>query len=272
MTPFFKALFPPALLDTYNKVRKKGVQWSGDYPTWEAAMQKSKGYDDAIIFEKVKQAALQVKSGKALYERDSVVFHKPAYSWELIANLLKIAQENNNELCVLDFGGAFGSAYFQNRKYFTGIKQLTWCIVEQAHFVDFGKANFENNTLKFYHTIEEVLAKHQPNVLLLLSVLQYLETPKVWIDTFKKTNIPNILIDRTAFIEGTKDRISLQDIPADIYKASYPAWFFNEAAFKVQFESDYELLAQSNSNVTKSTFVGLKEAYWQNFVFKKRNE
>ncbi|MEM6318755.1 MAG: methyltransferase, TIGR04325 family [Bacteroidota bacterium] len=268
MSYLLKSLIPTFLQQTYNKIRNKGVQWHGNYPTWQAAAQRCDGYDSDAIFEKVKNAALAVKAGKALYERDSVLFHEPSYSWELIANLLKIAQENDGKLCVLDFGGAFGSSYFQNKKYFESVKDLTWCVVEQAHFVDFGKKELATDQLKFYHTIKEVTQNHQPDVLLLLSVLQYLENPSDWISQFLATNISNILVDRTAFVEGAKDRITIQQIPASIYKASYPAWFFNETSFIKKFTDRYDLVAQSDSDVTKPIFLGLKKGYWQNFVFK----
>lgn len=273
MTPYLKALIPPLFALSYNKIRGKGVQWSGNYSSWEQALKNCNGYEDAEIFQKVKKAAIAVKEGEAIYERDSVLFYQPAYSWELIANLLKMALEEDGELCVLDFGGAFGSTYFQNRSYLSGINNLTWCIVEQAHFVDFGKKHFENDTLRFYYSLDEVLVEHKPRVLLLLSVLQYLPNPWEWIQKFKESGIPDILIDRTAFIGGnSKDKLTIQKIPKNIYRASYPAWFFNEDKFVATFEPEFELVAANESNITKSIFLGAKEAYWKNFVFRKNNE
>lgn len=272
MKEYIVSLIPPFLNAFYSKIAGKTTFWSGNFKDWQTALNKCNSYDDGSILNKVKDAALQVKAGKAIYERDAVLFYEPNYSWELIANLLKVAEEQDGKLCVLDFGGSLGSSYFQNKKYFQGIKNLTWCIVEQAHFVDFGKIHFEDEVLKFYHTIEEVMENHSPNVLLLLSVLPYLEQPKDWIEKFKNTKIDTILIDRTAFVEGDQDRITIQKVPASIYKASYPAWFFNEILFKTSFEKTYQLVAESSNNITNPIFLGFKKGYWKNFVFKRRYE
>jgi len=48
-----------------------------------------------------------------------------------------------------------------------------------------------------------------------------------------------------AFIAGDKDRLTVQHVPASIYRASYPAWFFswerflgavNHIGFRVEVE------------------------------------
>ena len=39
--------------------------WSGDFKSWENALQKSEGYSSLKILEKVKKAVLKVKNGEA---------------------------------------------------------------------------------------------------------------------------------------------------------------------------------------------------------------
>ena len=229
-----KTFIPPIVFSLLKKPKPPvPLQeiWSGDYTSWAEAEEKCTGYDSALILEKCKDALLKVKNGVAVYERDSVLFDEIQYSWGLLAGLERAALENDGRLCVLDFGGSLGSTYYQNKEFLSVINGLQWCIVEQSHFVDCGKENFENEQLKFYYTIEECLAKHNPNVILLSGVLQYLEKPYEWLEKFVALNIQYIIVDRTAFVEAERDILTIQNVPESIYKASYPAWFFNESLF-----------------------------------------
>jgi hypothetical protein len=61
------------LKSIFKKKRKKGM-WQGDFQSWNEAQSKTTGYDSEIILEKCKNALLKVKSGEAVYERDSVLF------------------------------------------------------------------------------------------------------------------------------------------------------------------------------------------------------
>ena len=224
------------------------------------------GYDSDSILEKCKTSLLKVKNGEAAYERDSVLFDEIQYSWGLLAGLQKAALENEGKLCVLDFGGSLGSTYYQNKEFLNSVKQLQWCIVEQSHFVDFGKLYFENEQLKFYYTIEECLSNHKPDVILLSSVLQYLEKPYEWIEKIINLGIPNIIIDRTAFVNNERDILTIQNVPEEIYKASYPSWFFNKEIFLGAFKGystfasfksfcDFPVLINSTYNATWDGFL-----------------
>ena len=215
-----KAFIPPIIIAVLRRLRNSSqnqVIWSGNYKTWEAAQAKCSGYDSDNILERVKNSLLKVKNGEAVYERDSVLFDKIQYNFALLAGLQKAALENGGKLTVLDFGGSLGSSYYQNKAFLSSLKQLTWCIVEQPHFVACGKEFFEDDNLKFFNTIEECLEKISPNVLLLSSVLQYLETPYEWIEKFIGLNIPYIIIDRTAFIEEEHDILSIQKVSDKIF-------------------------------------------------------
>ncbi len=242
--------------------------WSGDYASWAEAKKHCTGYDNNLILEKCKSALLKVKNGEAVYERDSVVFDEIQYSWGLIAGLERAALENDDKLCVLDFGGSLGSSYYQNKEFLAVVKDLQWCIVEQPHFVNCGKENFENEQLKFYYTIEECLAKHKPDVLLLSSVLQYLEKPYEWLEKFVALNIPYIIVDRTAFVEAERDILTLQNVPESIYKASYPAWFFDTKVFEDRMEK-YSILVTFESHCDNRINLNSKfHAKWNGYICK----
>lgn len=244
--------------------------WFGDYVNWQEAEKQCTGYDAINILEKVKASVLKVKNGEAAYERDSVVFDE-VYCSEPLLNALKIiAKENNQSLHVLDFGGSLGSSYFQNRNFLNELKELKWSIVEQKHFVDCGKENFETEQLKFYYTIDEAIKKGKAQVLLLSSVIQYFEKPYELIEKCLSYGFDYIIIDRTSFINKKKDRVTVQIVPEYIYKASYPAWFFNEQNFINCFSNKYTIVTSFISEISKPMNINKKtKVYWKGFFLKK---
>ena len=275
MIRFFRTFIPPiffSIIKNFKKnkqVPQKLGMWSGNYSSWEEAKKNCTGYDATNILEKCKNALLKVKNGEAVYERDSVLFDKIQYSWGLLAGLQKAASEKNNTLCVLDFGGSLGSTYYQNKEFLSSLKNIEWCIVEQPHFVDCGKQNFENEELKFYHSIEECFKKHKPNVLLLSSVLQYLKNPNEWIEKFNDLEVDYIIIDRTAFIEAENDILTIQNVPESIYKANYPAWFFNQEKI-IKIFTNFTIVAEIDNSFTGNALIHNKKAKWTGMILKKR--
>lgn len=234
---------PPIAMPFVRRVYT-GHGYFGNYPNWEAARRASSGYDAEHILEKVKAALLKVKQGESVYERDSVLFDRIEYSWPVLAGLLWIASQNENRLNVLDFGGSLGSTYFQNRKFLSCLKEFHWSIVEQPHFVRCGQENFQDETLRFYASIEDCLSDNNPSVLILAGVLAYLEDMDGMLASMLKQNFPYIIVDRTGFVSEGEDRITVQRVPTRIYKASYPCRFFNESKLLSVFAaSGYELVA-----------------------------
>ncbi|MBI1837994.1 MAG: methyltransferase, TIGR04325 family [Flavobacteriia bacterium] len=242
--------------------------WSGDYSSWEEVQKQCDGYDSLNIIEITKQSLLKVKKGEAIYERDGFLFEKKEYSWPLISGLLK-CQTELKELSVLDFGGSLGSTYFQCKDFIND--EVNWGIVEQNHYFVVGKKNFEDQQLKFYKDLESCLKQQKPNLLLLSSVLQYIENYEELIALFLKYDFKYIVIDRNAFISGEKERITLQRVPPEIYEASYPCRFFVEEKFLNLFNSSYVLVAdfQSYCDGSEMTNDG-KKLYWKGFIFKKK--
>ena len=281
MKNLLKQITPQLAINLYRKlfIPKKeihsenlhyGSVWSGHYSSWQEAQNNTKGYDDRAILEKCKDSLLKVKNGEANYERDSVLFDKIQYSWPVLASLQRSAIENNNKLSVLDFGGSFGSTYFQNKDFITKKVDLRWHIVEQKNFVEEGKKFFEDDRLLFHETIEKLLESEKPNCLLLSSVLPYLPDPFAWIKKFIQFGFEFIIIDRTSFINGD-DRLTIQKVPESIYLSSYPCWFFNKEKFLTYFANKYDLIAEFDDSFTSEQTVDGEKGYWKGFYFKLKN-
>ena len=217
---------------------------SGDYRSWDVAIAASTGYDSGIILEKTKEALLKVKSGEAAYERDSVLFDDIQYAWPLLTGLMWVAARCKGRLNVLDFGGSLGSTYFQNRVFLSALPGMRWNIVEQTRHVETGKTYFEDDYLHFYAGVTECLADTQPNVIVLSSVLQYLEHPYIILDQLlDELPCDHIIIDRTPFWAGPTDRLCVQTVPPSIYPASYPSWIFSRPKFNGYLQKEWKGLA-----------------------------
>ena len=203
-------------------------QFRGDYASWDVAAAVCKeGYACQSILEKVKQATQDVVEGRAVFERDSVTFHHEEYNWPLLAILWQEVRDRGGAVTVMDFGGALGSTYFQNRKLLQRIDGLRWCVVEQPHYVDCGRENFETEKLRFYSSVMECLAHEKVNIALFSSVLAYLFDPWQVLSEIARSGVPTIFIDETQVLDrGEKDRIVIQSVPSYIYKARYPMRFF----------------------------------------------
>jgi putative methyltransferase (TIGR04325 family) len=227
-------LLPPAAL---RLARRAGVLpgsrsvFEGRYASWAEARAASGGYDAAGVLERVRQAALMVKSGQALYERDSVCFHEPAFRWPVLACLLDGAARRGGRLHVVDFGGSLGSLYFQHRPFLSRLEEVHWSVVEQPHFVAVGRSDLQNEVLTFHETVDECLAARPADLILLSSVLPYLEDPYAVFADLARRGVPSLLLDRTGFVDGPSDRLTVQHVPKALYEASYPAWFLSSSRF-----------------------------------------
>ncbi len=243
--------------------------WFGNYKTWQEVERLCNGYDAADILKKVRQSVLKVRNGEAVYERDSVLFNEIQYSPALIEAFKKSIKDNT--LHVVDFGGSLGSSYFQHQSLFQNLTDFKWAVVEQKHFVECGKNDITINHLTFHHTIDEALQYQKPHVLLASSVIPYFEKPYELIQKLLNYHFEYIIIDRTAFIDATEERITKQVVPEFIYKASYPAWFLNEEKFLKAFSDKYELL---NSFPSAFDADGIledgKRVYRKGFYFRKK--
>jgi putative methyltransferase (TIGR04325 family) len=237
---------PPIIFRLLHRIifPDSSISFQNFFDRWEDAQAASSGYDAKDILQKVKASTLKVKYGEAAYERDSVIFDKIQYSWPILAGLMSVAARNRGKLDVLDFGGSLGSSYFQNRKFLDSLTEVYWSIVEQPNFVACGHEYIEDTCLKFYSSIKECLAERKPNIILLSSVLQYLESPHSLLLDLTNVGAEYLIIDRTPFLESETDLIVVQHVPAEIYTASYPSWLFSKSLIQNYLSQNWDLLTE----------------------------
>ena len=80
----------------------------------------------------------------------------------------------------------------------------------------------------------------------------------------EKYNFESIIIDRTGFLKGDKDRLTVEKVPPEVYDASYPCWFFSEENFIHQFSNSFELLVEFPA-IDKCNI----QAEYKGFLFQK---
>jgi putative methyltransferase (TIGR04325 family) len=219
------------------------ITFRGDFQSWQQAMDEATGYGSPVILDRAISATRAVRDGLAACERDTVLFDEPQVAHPLLAGLLNAATQCNNELRVMDFGGALGSSYRQNAPFLAHLDSLKWGVIEQDNFVKAGQAEFETDTLRFFPDIESCMDSLKPNFLLLSGVLQCLESPHAFLTHLLRYSLPFVFIDRTMAHRLGRDRLVIQRVPPKIYDASYPVWLLNADLLESTFaEAGYETI------------------------------
>jgi putative methyltransferase (TIGR04325 family) len=219
-----------------------GWRWfRGHYATWEDAQVRAATYDQPRILKKVLHATLEVKAGRAAYERDSVLFHEPAVEAELLDCLRRVAANNGGRLRVLDFGGSLGTTYWQHRTELQLLTELRWDVVEQAHFVEAGRLHLQNDVLRFFKTIDEAEYECPHDILLASTVVQYVRDPHSLLTEFAARSFRYLVLHNLPLHDDESDYVTIEHVPPKIYPATYPAWFLNRVRFLAHFKSNYEV-------------------------------
>lgn len=252
------------ILSKYHKDQEL-VSYGGDFETWdEASTLCGSGYSSEAIFEKVKNAALAVARGEAAYERDSFLFYDKAINYNLMMYLYQILLDEGS-LSICDWGGSLGSTYYQHRDLLENQKYI-WTVVEQPHFVQFGKEYLEDGHLHFAENLHEIA---ECNCILFSSVLQYLNNYEEIISQACKKAPPYIILERTPF--GSKHRICIETVHEPIYEAAYALQIFTEPELLTLFEKcGYHTIDSWHSLVDGNVSLSEKElVQFRSYIFKR---
>ena len=253
-----KSLLPHGIIELLNK--NNSWEYSGIYQDRMSAKCHASGYEAKNIIKKVFEATQQVIAGKACYERDSYLFYEKKYHYPLISCLYRIAMENNSEVHVLDFGGALGSSFWQNKDMLQGvIKNFSWHIVEQENFYEASQSLVYDAPLFFHRTIEEALnSVKKINVVLLSGVIQYLDELESILKQFE--NIDYIIIERhPEFIDRTQPVFTVQYVKEPIYDGSYAIKIWGKGELKNALTKNCNLINEWISEVDGTQLFKLRD-------------
>lgn len=225
VTPLLRPWLPPAAYAIADRLRRGRTGLGAPLPNWAAAVAAGTGYDDRLILERVDAQA--PRSAAAGQERDGVTLVGPAVPFPLVACLLRTAAARAADgFTVIDFGGSLGSSYHQCKAMLVPVAPLHWRIVEQPHYVARGKAAHQTASLTFHDTMEEAALAGAPDVILFSGVLQYLDDPAAITARAVALAPRAIVIDRTPMSALAAETITIQYVPADIFKARLPFRIF----------------------------------------------
>ncbi|MBR2374006.1 MAG: methyltransferase, TIGR04325 family [Lentisphaeria bacterium] len=270
-----KKFLPDAVLGYVRKYRKC---WGYKklYSSWQSAASHAGTYDSPEIIRKVLSATQQVIDGKAVYERDSVLFYEKEYNTRLVAALQRAAAEGKG-VHVLDFGGALGSVFWQHREILQkNIKDLSWHIVEQKSFFDVSASLNYDAPLYFHETIDDALKNSDINVVLFASVLQYLERPEYFID--KVRGVDFIIVDRhPEFCSLERSLFTVQYVKEPIYNASYPVRIWGHDELIKLLSDDFDVADKwlsdlEDRQVVSSCEYGKQEVHNTGVFFERKNK
>jgi putative methyltransferase (TIGR04325 family) len=227
---FFKNLIPPFLYDLLLLLFNRKIIFIGPFSCWKDASDKSVGYGSNKILSQVFKSSMRVKNGEAEYERDGINFYEQDYNWELLTTIVSLQNSKglNEKVIIYDFGGSLGSTYYRNKKYFEYVcLNFIWNIIEQKSYYDLGIRYFESENLKFHHSLDQVKNNFSADLIILGSVIQFVENPIKLIETLTSLKTHFIYIDRLFYsTEITKPEIFIQKVPQSINAGSYPCWIF----------------------------------------------
>jgi putative methyltransferase (TIGR04325 family) len=228
------------------------------FKNWQTAEKQCDSYDSDKILATFADAGLAVEKGAGLFERDGKIYRHYSENTQLVA-ALKYVNEEKGRFQVLDFGGAFGNIYRQNRWFLPNSSDYIWCVVEQERFVETGKRLFENQKLKFESTIPDAVERYHPNIAVMSNALQRMEHPFDVLDELAKSDIPYLFIDRTPVISSSENLITRSTLPAVSDNTYYPTWVFSESDFKKKLQTHYRIINEfdmDNKNIEDNRRLG----------------
>ena len=129
-----------------------------------------------------------------------------------------------------------------------------------------GKREFESSSLHFIDGLSEIY--ENIDVVLLSGVLQYLENYQDVIKSIIDILEPKmIILERTPIAK--KSRITIQNVPVQIYRATYVHRFFSKSMLLEKFRG-YDLIDSWHSLVDGDIKIKDDEiATWMSYVFLK---
>ncbi len=229
------------------------VRYMGDYKSWKDAAEECAGYDDSTILNKVIDSIEKVRCGEAVWERDSYLFYKEKYVYQICAAVLRCAVANRGErVKLLDIGGSLGSTWFQNRKYLADLEHLEYIVAEQDHFAEYGHKNLEDNTLKFIKSTDKWETMERFDIILMSASLQYISQYEEIISRVKKAEPRYVILDR--ILVSDRKRICVETVPKEIYLSSYPLVIFDMNEMKDTFGEHYKVIENDISSVPERAY------------------
>ena len=236
-----------------NVFRRKEKKKGGGkrYGTFEDALKECDsmgGYENS---ELCKMVAIKTVSYKDSIQRKPYQITS-IQSYLILAIQYILFEKENNELSIIDFGGACGLHYYEARRLLKRDIKLQWKVIETKEMIKQAKERgLESGEVSFH----EVINSQAGNLVYLSSSIQYVPKPYEVIDDIISGGYQYILFNRMMLNEGSnEDIITVQQSrlsdngPGKIPEGfkdrmiSYPHTTMSYDKFMNKFEAKYELV------------------------------
>lgn len=220
---------PPILYEAASRLKRDafradpapidGVQFTGDYATFQEALSAASdlGYNGSPAIDRYVRRYREIRSDipKSVMDNSAVLLPFMA--------AIGAAEPINGIVEIFDLGGGYGSIYDLVRHLYPA-KTIRWTVVELPALVARGDEMGMSDMKQFATAIPE-----RPFSLGIASgVLQCLEDPVSAFRNLIEIDVPLLMLNRfhmVPFLES--DRITVQRVPASLFEANFPCWFFS---------------------------------------------
>jgi putative methyltransferase (TIGR04325 family) len=202
-------------------------------------------------------------------ERDGFILTRPEFQLPVIAGILRSALQNEKEINVLDFGGSFGSVYFQFKSFLPSGTNISWNVVELPEIVERGRKHFETDELHFYHSIDECVENTKPKTILFSGVLHYLEEPYTILGKCAEIGASTLIIDRTPCSGSAEDRLAIHIMTGPERHSEYPLWVLSEPSLIEELSKHWRFLESFGSAVDEKMIIQDIPINFRGFLFDK---
>ena len=244
------------------KERRAPIRYKYGFSSWMEAKAASTGYSENSILEKVSSQTALIVARNSGWVRDGYYFPEAKLDFEILS-VLSLHTAKTSKLRVLDFGGALGTTYFQNRRILEkfGIA-FCWNIIEQPNFVREGKQILGSfNNLHFFESFKDATPSAS-DLVIFSSVLEYLEDPYRVLQEIMDWEVKplGIVIDRSPIDAVSSDKYVVQSVDESIHRAKLPLRILGQDRITEILSNGYSLISDWVSSTqpdSKSVAKGL---------------
>lgn len=226
MTPRLSNIVP-RLRKRQGPERPDGHGLWGDFPDWASALAASSPYEtDLPAYGQITDKVRQGESGSGR---------------NLMPLLAGIAMASDGGATrVLDFGGSLGMVYFDVARILSA-RISAWRVVDCQEVVSYGNANYADDRLAFFSSIESASRDFTPDMVLCSHTLQYLEHPYSALVTLSALEPAVIVLHELPVAE--RERFMIQRLPDSLGGTERPIQLLSAGRLAAAL-SRYELIAE----------------------------
>jgi putative methyltransferase (TIGR04325 family) len=208
-------------------VRRDGL--FGDFPDWASALAASSHYEtDLAVYAQITD---KVRQGRAGSGRNLI---------PILAGIALGSDVGVNR--ILDFGGNLGFVYFDVARVLPN-SISEWRVVDCQEVVSYGNANYANDNLAFFTSLEAACQDFIPSMVLCSHTLQYLEKPYDTLAMLSALKPPVIVLHELPVAE--RERFMIQRLPESLGGTERPIRILSSGRLAAVLSS-YELIADTD--------------------------